>query len=472
MRKLLLISLLLVAPRLYGTITLDATSVSGTTPVISGTTITWNHTVTSSGSNRALFVLVGGVVPTQVVTGVTYNGVAMTNIVQARDNGNSELFNYIYVLVNPSTGTNSIVVTWNAALTSGGFAAASAISFTGVNQTNPNRFPSMNFSGTPISTTMTVSVTDSKSGDYVIGTAVGHASTITQGGGQTAINTWNGWNASNNTSWATAYESVSSPATSLSWTQTAGVWSVTEVAVRPDTDTTSYPTADHFIGLGNATGSSAALSVGSSATVTGFQVGSCSNSLLLVMIGYDTGSTTTTTTVSSVTFNGSGITGPLGTKRVTESSRVLATEIWYAKSPPNVSANVVVTWGASVETGHVMVSSWCNVNQTTPFGTVANAGSATASSPSVTVTSTSTSYVIDVAIEDINGGDWFNPTGQLVDNFNSGGYSTQAESQVKLGAASTTMNWTGSTDAYSMLGVGINPVSGASSPTAMPGVIR
>lgn len=97
-----------------------------------GITQTVAHTCT--GNN---LILVVGFITYRVagtansVTGVTYNGVLMTQAgVLTRSGGTSE-YQYLYYLVNPSTGTNNIVVSTSNTLDSFGMSSAS---YTGVNQ--------------------------------------------------------------------------------------------------------------------------------------------------------------------------------------------------------------------------------------------------------------------------------------------------------------------------------------------------
>ena len=87
----------------------------------------WSHTCT--GSDPVLLVGIvhfGG----DLVTGVTYNGAAMTQLDKTSSFGGAVA--YIYGLANPSTGANNISVAW-----SGGNATvrAAAGSYTGVRQT-------------------------------------------------------------------------------------------------------------------------------------------------------------------------------------------------------------------------------------------------------------------------------------------------------------------------------------------------
>lgn len=80
------------------------TSIDGT---FGATPFSWNHTCT--GSNRFLCVCVATASTGDVVTGVTYNGVAMTQVGKALGGGATEV--YLYVLANPASGSNAIVVT-------------------------------------------------------------------------------------------------------------------------------------------------------------------------------------------------------------------------------------------------------------------------------------------------------------------------------------------------------------------------
>lgn len=84
-------------------VTLDATSQGNG---LSGTTLTFSHVI-GSGTGRLLLVVTGGRSAANV-SGVTYNGVALTEIGR-RDDGSTE--ESIWYLVDPDTGTHDIVVT-------------------------------------------------------------------------------------------------------------------------------------------------------------------------------------------------------------------------------------------------------------------------------------------------------------------------------------------------------------------------
>lgn len=126
-------------------IAFDASStgeqVPGTSP------ITFSHTCT--GSNLVLLV---GVETITTCSGVTYNGVAMTQLVTTNVGG---VVNYLFGLVAPATGANNVVVSFTGGST---YCRAVAASYTGVSQTGlPDATGSNTIAGS--STTMTTTLT-------------------------------------------------------------------------------------------------------------------------------------------------------------------------------------------------------------------------------------------------------------------------------------------------------------------------
>ena len=111
---------------------------AGGIAVDTGSSLTWNHTVTTTGSN--LLLTVGVAVGRQGDTGlslsVTYNGVAMTSAGLVHSNNDSTGYVQLFYLKAPATGTHAVVVTL-----SGGTATleAGSLSFSGVDQTTPVR---------------------------------------------------------------------------------------------------------------------------------------------------------------------------------------------------------------------------------------------------------------------------------------------------------------------------------------------
>lgn len=95
----------------------------------SGATLTASYTV-GSGTNRALFLIVGGISGGGAgnVTGCTYNGVTMT--LDASDGaGGATRWIYVFRLLNPTSGAHNVVCT-----ASSDFILALAADYTGVKQ--------------------------------------------------------------------------------------------------------------------------------------------------------------------------------------------------------------------------------------------------------------------------------------------------------------------------------------------------
>lgn len=134
-----------------------AASSSGT-----GTSLTYNHTCT--GSNRILWVSIGVNSADSVdhVTGVTYNSVAMTRGPSMFSGVASLDGQYLYYLVAPATGTNSVVVSTNNSQP----IYATSVSYTGAKQSGqPDNTASSNGSG---ASTITLNITPSANGCWVI----------------------------------------------------------------------------------------------------------------------------------------------------------------------------------------------------------------------------------------------------------------------------------------------------------------
>lgn len=130
MKKILILFLLFIIfiPKaVFGAIAFDAAS--NYAIHVSGTSLTLAHTCT--GSNRILFVTtMGSNGASDVITGITYNGDALTKIGNSQK-GTSNRFHALWYLVNPDTGANNIVVSASAT----DIIKAHGASYTGAHQT-------------------------------------------------------------------------------------------------------------------------------------------------------------------------------------------------------------------------------------------------------------------------------------------------------------------------------------------------
>lgn len=90
-----------------------------------GTTLTTAHTVT--GTDPFLVVGVDGDVSTDNISGVTYNGVAMTQLDKYHMFAGADRWAYAFYLANPATGTHNVVISSNPS----GFIAGMAASYSG-----------------------------------------------------------------------------------------------------------------------------------------------------------------------------------------------------------------------------------------------------------------------------------------------------------------------------------------------------
>jgi len=133
-------------------------SAKGTTTTSS---LTFAHTC--SGTNRILFVA-ARFYQTDKITGITYNGTAMTFINKRQDNAGNNCYIYLYYLLNPDTGTNNVVV--SASANPNIQMCAASASYTGVAQSGQ---PDSQTNKSSTSSTMTVTTTVVASNCWLFG---------------------------------------------------------------------------------------------------------------------------------------------------------------------------------------------------------------------------------------------------------------------------------------------------------------
>ena len=153
-------------------ISFDAASTGDATD----TTLTFAHTCT--GTRRLLVVGVGIEDADDEISGVTYNGVAMT-LVDKIVNGVPNEWTYMFYLLNPSSGTNNVVVTASSSTTIRGL----GVSYTGVLQSGQ---PDSKNEATAQGASHALSTTTVLDNSWVVGMAQGDDATPGAGTGVTS----------------------------------------------------------------------------------------------------------------------------------------------------------------------------------------------------------------------------------------------------------------------------------------------
>ena len=109
---------------------------SSMTQSTTATSISWSHTA-GTGNNRLLLVAVGVHVATgapTTVSSITYGGVSLTQVTTGLYSTiDPQVRTYVFRLVNPASGANTVQITFAAAT----LAVAGAVTYAGVDQTTP-----------------------------------------------------------------------------------------------------------------------------------------------------------------------------------------------------------------------------------------------------------------------------------------------------------------------------------------------
>ena len=236
-----------VAPhRAEAAIAFDATSNAQAT---STSSLSWQHTVGTGGSNRILVVGVSwrnSGPGTQTVSGVTYNSQALTLIRKDEKFDSESRSTAMYYLKNPPTGSAyNIVVSFSG----GDFykCVGGAISLTGVDQTNP--VDAHNGVAGGVNSPASVTVTTNTDGAWVLDTVIvrNPTATTTVGAGQTQR-----WNRNmTDVHGAGSHEGPKTPAgnVTMSWTiGTNDPYSISAAAFKPASSNAApnTPTIDNY----------------------------------------------------------------------------------------------------------------------------------------------------------------------------------------------------------------------------------
>jgi hypothetical protein len=185
---------------------------------------TFSHTVTGSGSDRILILAISKQNNAALNT-VTYGGEDLTELRADDVAGNTNAHTSLWYLVDPPTGSNTVFIGVGLFDTD---VVVGAISFTGVNQTDP--FDAVN-GATGNSATAATTLTTTTNEAWLIDVVGTNGGTVSVGAGQ--LERWNGAQASVRGAGSTEF--TSSPGIfSMSWTKSASSnWAITAAALRP-----------------------------------------------------------------------------------------------------------------------------------------------------------------------------------------------------------------------------------------------
>jgi len=200
----------------------------GTNITTSSTSHTQSHTCTGSD----LVLLVGISVydsPYDVVTGVTYNGVAMTQIGKRFRSGGRGV--YLYILTSPATGTNTISIATSSSVRVG----INSTSFTGCAQTSQ---PEVSSTQETASTTKTMTLSVSTDQSVIVGAEFTNRTSTA--GTNTTLDTSDGGASNGNIAYNTT--PVGTGNQSIVLTQSDATWAVMVYAsIKPAAASTFTP---------------------------------------------------------------------------------------------------------------------------------------------------------------------------------------------------------------------------------------
>jgi hypothetical protein len=210
-----------------------------------GNSISWSHT-TGTGNDRILLVSVdvfrSSNTPT-TINSITSNGVALTQLATNLYNTDPRVRSYVFYLLNPSSGTNTIT----ANFTTSTLAIGGSVTYTNVNQTTPILASNTaSGSGTSQSVGVTASGTNSKVLFGHLGTYRTNSYTITDAQTTRWSQTgqqYKGYGSD---------KSVTSGSISTSWTTSnAASWVAIAVLLQPTQVGTAFNCEAEFTGSSN-----------------------------------------------------------------------------------------------------------------------------------------------------------------------------------------------------------------------------
>jgi hypothetical protein len=221
----------------FETITQAGAPVSSDAPQ-TATTHSFVYNSGTTGTSRALLVGISYLnANNRAVSSITYGGQAMTLVGDLNyNNGGSTYYTrvYIYRLIAPLTGSNTLSVTWSGALSQG--AVVGAIVYNGVNQTTPTgTFASA--SGNSTTPSVTVTGATGRLMFAVVSGQTTSAYSVTGGGTQL----WNSMPYSGQTA-GNAQSRPGAASVNLTWSGSNSRWAAAGVSLfqAPKTNSVSF----------------------------------------------------------------------------------------------------------------------------------------------------------------------------------------------------------------------------------------
>lgn len=149
----------------------------------SSTTFTASYTVQSTSN----FLVIGAVGDTasNLVTGITYNLVAMTQLIALNPGSTGQRWMYFYYLVNPATGANNAIMSASSSITM----RMVGCDYSGVNSVTP--IDNSTSTTTASASSMSYPLTTSQSNAWIVALSETTQSPTGTGGGYTMLRSAN-----------------------------------------------------------------------------------------------------------------------------------------------------------------------------------------------------------------------------------------------------------------------------------------
>ncbi len=249
-----LLSSLLFSTHAFSQVAVDATTTASAGLTRAANTLNFTHTTTTTGTNLVLVVGISMNISTRTtttITGVTFNGTALT-LAGAHNDSTNARRTEIWYLINPPTGTHNGVVTANIPTGFGNGTVGTVVgitTFTGADQTTPIRSYASNDTAGTNSNDVFVNV-PSAANDVVLDTIAATSTVTATLTSPAQTQQWGLASTGNNAVYGFASTRGGSPSAAMSEQLSANAsWSVSGVSIQPsqaELNVTSSGSATQF----------------------------------------------------------------------------------------------------------------------------------------------------------------------------------------------------------------------------------